>query len=104
MSRAVWLGISLVAVVLLPGWLVPAAPAGTGELSGAARRLVEEDWQRQDEGRLREIREPGLVRFAEAKLSWPGAGGEVQCRPPRLLGAGLLTAPVLLTGGLPGRG
>jgi mono/diheme cytochrome c family protein len=33
---------------------------------------VEADWRRQDERRVAEIREPGLVRFVETELDWPG--------------------------------
>ncbi len=38
----------------------------------AIRNLIESDWQLQDEARMREIREPGLVRFVEGELNWGG--------------------------------
>jgi hypothetical protein len=36
------------------------------------RDLIESDWRLQDETRMREIREPGLVRFVEGELNWGG--------------------------------
>ena len=36
---------------------------------------VEADWRQQDEGRMLQIRQAGLVRFPEVELQWPGATG-----------------------------
>lgn len=38
------------------------------------RETVEADWQRQDEGWLREIQEPGLVWFGQTQVPWGGIG------------------------------
>lgn len=53
-----------------------------GAAPGAAqsfRERVEADWQQQDEGRVLQIRQAGLVRFPDQELTWPGvkaaAGG-----------------------------
>lgn len=40
----------------------------------AYRRQIEADWQQQDACRMRQIVEPGLVRFPETELQWPGTG------------------------------
>jgi hypothetical protein len=46
------------------------------------REQVEADWQRQDEARLAQIREPGTVRFVETTLQWPGAKPDDRARVP----------------------
>ena len=63
-----------------------------GELSAESiREQVEADWRRQDECRVAEIREPGLVRFVETELQWPGVKPEdrfVERRDDRAFGCG----------------
>jgi len=57
---------------------------GGGELSAESiREQVEADWQRQAESRLAEIREPGLVRFVEMELPWPGVKPDDRLRVPK---------------------
>ncbi|MBI4606004.1 MAG: discoidin domain-containing protein, partial [Planctomycetes bacterium] len=49
-----------------------------GSLQAQAwRGLVEEEWRRQDEERVREVREPGVVRTVKGEVRWGGvaAGG-----------------------------
>lgn len=43
---------------------------------GATPGEVEAEWQRHDESRLAEIREPGTVRFPEFELAWPGTSAD----------------------------
>ncbi|MBI3923501.1 MAG: discoidin domain-containing protein, partial [Armatimonadetes bacterium] len=64
----------LAASVLLSGVLHVTVVRGGGTNRGAEslRELVESDWQLQDETRMRELREPGLVRFVETVLQWGG--------------------------------
>ena len=56
-----------------------------------SREQVEADWQRQDESRLAQIRQPGTVRFVESTLNWPGLQADdrlqvPKCSPPTLDG------------------
>ncbi|PIU92266.1 MAG: hypothetical protein COY42_32260 [Armatimonadetes bacterium CG_4_10_14_0_8_um_filter_66_14] len=46
------------------------------------RAQVEADWQRQEDARLAQIREPGTVRFVETTLQWPGAKPDDRARVP----------------------
>ena len=50
--------------------------------AGLSREQIEADWERQDERRLAEIREPGLVRFAEGDVQWPGVPRDDRLRVP----------------------
>ena len=45
--------------------------------------LIEADWQLQDETRMREIREPGLVRFVEGELNWGGVNTDNAVSVPK---------------------
>ena len=47
------------------------------------RQQVEEDWRRQDESRIAQIREPGLVRFVEGEVQWPGVKPDDRLRVPK---------------------
>ncbi len=47
------------------------------------REQVEVDWGRQDACRTAEIREPGLVRFVETDLHWPGVKADDRSRVPK---------------------
>ncbi|MBN1342089.1 MAG: ThuA domain-containing protein [Phycisphaerae bacterium] len=49
----------------------------------STRREIETDWARQDACRLAEIREPGLVRFVETELQWPGVRPDDRLRIPK---------------------
>ena len=49
-----------------------AVPIATAH-GTTAREQGEQDWQRQDEGRMREIREAGTVRFPDEIIQWEGA-------------------------------
>ncbi|MBN1441609.1 MAG: hypothetical protein JXA90_02820, partial [Planctomycetes bacterium] len=55
--------------------LASAGTSRAGDLPDF-RSLVEADWSRQDEGRLRQIRERGRVRFVEEEIDWPGVAEE----------------------------
>jgi mono/diheme cytochrome c family protein len=46
------------------------------------KEAVEADWQRQDEGRLAQIRDAGTVRFAEEVVAWPGVAPDARARVP----------------------
>jgi len=52
-------------------------------LAGTMRDAVEADWAKQDETRLAQVRQPGLVRFAEAPLNWPGIESDGRLRIPK---------------------
>ena len=52
----------------------------------AFRRQVEDDWTRQDARRVAQIREPGLVRFVETELNWPGVKPDDRLRVPEAPG------------------
>lgn len=67
---------SALAVWLLPG---PGTRVSVGD---PFRQLIEADWQRQDECRMAEIRQPGLVRFPEMQLQWPGVMPDERLRVP----------------------
>ncbi len=64
------------------GLLVAATSCGPIRAAAgeSVRRQIEADWERQDACRLRQIREPGLVRFPGEQLDWPGvkAGGRLR--------------------------
>ena len=59
----------------------------TGMMSSAlaqsAREQIEADWERHDEQRLAQIREPGTVRFAETQIEWPGVKPDTRLRVPK---------------------
>ncbi len=46
------------------------------------REEIEADWQRQDAGWYAQIREPGVVRFVEETLTWPGVAPDTRARVP----------------------
>src|SRR3989304_2930112 len=71
--------------------VVPAAADSFGE-------RVEADWAQQDESRMMQIRQPGLVRFPETELQWPGASAT----DPKGV-AGALSVPKLPAPKLDGR-
>jgi len=73
--------ISRIACVLAASLLV-VSPAGQLPAQ-SIREQVEADWTRQDECRLAEIREPGLVRFVETELEWPGVKPDDGLRVPK---------------------
>jgi len=52
-------------------YLVLCAPCSV-PCAEAWRELVEADWQRQDESRLRELREPGQVWLGQTQIAWGG--------------------------------
>ena len=54
-----------------------------GLTAESMREQVEADWQRQDECRMAQIREPGLVRFVETELEWPGVKPDDRLRVPK---------------------
>jgi len=55
-----------------------------GDLSaGSIREQIESDWRRQDDCRMRQIRDPGLLRFVETTLQWPGVRPDDRLRVPR---------------------
>jgi mono/diheme cytochrome c family protein len=60
----------LAALTLLLGLV---APASAGD---AYRRQIEDDWRRQDECRVNEIRRAGVVRFPAGPIQWPGVQAE----------------------------
>ena len=47
------------------------------------REQVEADWQRQDECRMAQIRQPGPVRFVETQLQWPGVEEDYRLCVPK---------------------
>ena len=61
-------------LLLLAGGALAAEPA---------REQVEADWARQDECRMAQILKPGLVRFAETQLNWPGVQAEERLAIPK---------------------
>ena len=52
-------------------------------VAGPFREQVEADWAKQDETRLAQVRQPGVVRFVEAQVNWPGVAAEEQLRVPK---------------------
>ena len=87
------------AVACIPLWtallLMVGGLMALGERVGQAampveesfRQRIEADWQLQDQARVAQIRRPGLVRFAEGELLWPGvedpAAAGTRLRIPR---------------------
>jgi mono/diheme cytochrome c family protein len=66
---------------MLLGWaLVPAVGAMAAD---SFRHEVETEWQKQDACRVAEIREPGLVRFVDTELAWPGVKPDERLRVPK---------------------
>jgi len=69
--------------------LTVCLPAWSGS---SLQEQVEADWRLQDQARMRQIEQPGLVRFVEGDVQWPGArplqSARVPlCDAPRLDGA-----------------
>ena len=45
---------------------------------------IEADWERHDQQRIAQVREAGLVRFAETQLQWPGVAPDTTTCLPRV--------------------
>lgn len=73
--RAISVRIAFGAAVFAFTAILPPAFSATPE-------QVEVDWQRQDQCRMTQIQEPGLVRFAETEISWPGVRRDDRFRIP----------------------
>jgi len=54
-----------------------------GALAQSIREQVEGEWRIQDQARMAQIIKPGLVRFVETELTWPGVGSDKRRRVPR---------------------
>lgn len=65
-------------------FLAAAALSGRAFGEDPFRAAVEADWARQDAGRLALIRDPGLVRFVEGELRWPGVATAERLRVARV--------------------
>lgn len=65
-------------------FVLAAALSGRASGEDPFRAAVEADWARQDAGRLALIRDPGLVRFVEGELRWPGVATAERLRVPRV--------------------
>ncbi|MGQ9573879.1 MAG: HzsA-related protein [Thermoguttaceae bacterium] len=59
------------------------------------REQVEADWQRHDEARMIQIRQPGLIRFPTGELQWPGLGLAERGRLGRAVRVPKLAAPTI---------
>jgi len=59
------------------------ALAATGLAAQPTREEIEADWARQDESRLAQIRQPGLVRFVETEVRWPGVQPDDRLHVPK---------------------
>jgi hypothetical protein len=74
-------------------WMVVWGAGIAGAQAPSWREVVEADWQRQDEGWLREIQEPGPVWFGPTQVSWggvdPGDGVIVPLVAPPVLDGSL---------------
>ncbi len=55
---------------------VLAFSAAVPAMADSFREQIEADWRRQDECRMRQIVEPGLVRFVDAEIPWPGIAAQ----------------------------
>ena len=63
----------VIAVSCISASLARAVSAGSSPSAApSVGALVESDWRRQDEGRLAQIVQPGLVRFPQRNLQWSG--------------------------------
>ncbi len=58
----------LLAVIVWP----PVSTCRAQTVPETVRTLVEADWQKQDEGRLRQLQQPGLIRLPSGEVQWPG--------------------------------
>ncbi|NLY02320.1 MAG: hypothetical protein GXY83_40055 [Rhodopirellula sp.] len=50
---------------------------------GATPEEIEADWQRQDQCRIRQVEQPGTVRFVHTEIDWPGVTRDNRFRVPR---------------------
>ncbi len=72
-------------VLLTAAWLLLLVMCG--HLGAESfRQQIENDWRRQDGCWLAEIREPGLVRFVEGEVPWPGVKPDDRLRVPKSAG------------------
>ena len=75
-ARSVWHRWWIVCPVLLTVFASAA-------LAQSVREQIEADWHRHDQQRLAQIRGPGLVRFVEKPIQWPGLQGDDRLRVPK---------------------
>ena len=54
-----------------------------GAFAQSIGEQVEAEWLIQDQARMAEILKPGVVRFVETELTWPGVAGDNRQRVPR---------------------
>ncbi len=70
-------------IVVVIGMLLVLASAIGESFAESIREQVEAEWRIQDQARMAEILKPGLVRFVESELNWPGVAGDNRRRVPR---------------------
>jgi len=66
-------------VVVVVVGLVSLEALAEGE---SVRQQVEADWSAQDACRMQQIRQPGVVRFADKQIQWPGTSTDRRLRMP----------------------
>ena len=86
-KRALWCWFGVLLFAATPFGAVRAADKNMALAQpvapdGSVRRQIEADWAQQDACRLRQISEPGLVRFPGEELNWPGAKADERLRVP----------------------